>query len=50
VVIEQAKGVLVARHRITPAEAFERIRSQARGSNRTVVSVAEDVVRRCHDT
>jgi GAF domain-containing protein len=44
VVIEQAKGVLVARHRIDPGEAFERIRCQARSHNRTVLAVATEVV------
>lgn len=45
VVIEQAKGVLVARHQFTPDRAFERIRRYARSNNLTVVSVADDVVR-----
>ncbi|GAB3244401.1 ANTAR domain-containing protein [Nocardioides dilutus] len=43
-VIEQAKGVLVARRRISPDQAFERIRRHARNHNATVVSVADAVV------
>jgi GAF domain-containing protein len=45
VVIEQAKGVLVARHQISPDRAFERLRSHARSRNATVAAVADAVVR-----
>ncbi len=44
VVIEQAKGALGARHQITPAEAFERLRHHARSHNTTVRNVAEAVL------
>lgn len=45
VVIEQAKGVLVAKRRISPDQAFERIRRHARNHNATVAAVADAVVR-----
>jgi len=44
VLIEQAKGVLAERSRITPAEAFVVMRSYARRQNRTLTSVAAAVV------
>ena len=44
VVVEQAKGVLVAREAITPAEAFELIRSHARAGRLRVQDVAARVV------
>jgi GAF domain-containing protein len=43
-VIEQAKGMLAARHTITPEEAFERIRRHARNRGATVHAVADAVV------
>ncbi|HEX7188944.1 MAG TPA: GAF and ANTAR domain-containing protein [Actinomycetes bacterium] len=42
--IEQAKGVLAERSRITPTEAFVVMRSYARRQNRTLTSVAAAVV------
>jgi GAF domain-containing protein len=45
VVIEQAKGVLIAREGISPREAFERIRGEARAQRRRLTEVASDVVR-----
>jgi GAF domain-containing protein len=44
VVIEQAKGVLVGRHGITPRQAFERLRGQSRDQRRPLSQVAESVV------
>jgi GAF domain-containing protein len=44
VVIEQAKGVLVARERISEREAFERLRRQARNQRRPVAEVAAEVM------
>jgi GAF domain-containing protein len=44
-VIEQAKGMLAARHSISPERAFERLRSLARNRSVTVQAVAEAVVR-----
>jgi GAF domain-containing protein len=44
VVIEQAKGVLVGRHAITPRQAFERLRGQARDQRRPISQVAQTVV------
>src|SRR5919107_1109651 len=41
VVIEQAKGALVAREGLSEREAFERLRRQARRQRRRVVEVAE---------
>jgi GAF domain-containing protein len=44
VVIEQAKGVLVAREGLTEREAFERLRRQARRQRRPVAEVAAEVM------
>jgi GAF domain-containing protein len=44
VVIEQAKGVLVGRHGITPRQAFERLRGLARDQRRPLSEVAGSVV------
>jgi response regulator NasT len=41
--IERAKGILMERHGITDKEAFERLRSEARSTNRRVHDVAADV-------
>jgi response regulator NasT len=43
-VIERAKGILMERHGIDDDEAFERLRTQARSTNRKVVDVARAVV------
>jgi GAF domain-containing protein len=42
--IEQAKGVLVGAHGLTPEAAFERLRGEARSSQRRVAAVAREVV------
>jgi GAF domain-containing protein len=44
VVIEQAKGVVAARHRIDMDAAFQMLRKRARDGRRRLVGVAEDVV------
>ena len=44
IVIEQAKGFLVARHGVTPDEAFEALRRYARRNRVTLRDVAADVV------
>jgi GAF domain-containing protein len=44
VVIEQAKGALVARDGLSEREAFERMRRQARQERRRVVDVASEVM------
>jgi GAF domain-containing protein len=44
VVIEQAKGVLVGRHGLTPRQAFERLRRMARDQRRRLAEVAAEVV------
>ena len=44
VVIEQAKGALVAREGLSEREAFERMRRQARSQRRRVVEVAAEVM------
>ena len=44
ILIEQAKGVLAERSRITPTEAFVVMRSYARRQHRTLTSVAAAVV------
>jgi hypothetical protein len=45
VVIEQAKGVLVARHHLSAEEAFERLRRHARDHSVALTSIARAVVR-----
>jgi GAF domain-containing protein len=49
VVIEQAKGVLVASEHLTPREAFERIRAEARRTRRKVTEVAAEVLAAAQD-
>jgi GAF domain-containing protein len=44
VAIEQAKGVLVGRHGVSPRQAFERLRSLARDQRRPLTEVAKAVV------
>ncbi len=44
-VIEQAKGVLVGRNRITPREAYVQLRAQARTERRKLVVVCAEVVK-----
>jgi len=48
VVIEQAKGVLMARTGMTPQDAFERMRATARSSGRKLSDVARDVIEATH--
>src|SRR6201995_2456728 len=43
-IIEQAKGVLVGRHGITPRAAFEQLRAQARSERRKVSALGPGVV------
>ena len=49
-VIEQAKGVLVGRHGITPRAAFEQLRAQARSERRKVAAVCAEVVQSATQT
>jgi two-component system, response regulator / RNA-binding antiterminator len=42
-IIEQAKGVLMERHGISPDEAFAELRSRARNTNQSVLEVAQAV-------
>jgi response regulator NasT len=42
--IERAKGILMERHSASEHDAFELLRSHARGNNRTVLDVARAVV------
>lgn len=44
IIIEQAKGIVAARHEITPNAAFERLRRLARNSNRRLHQVCRDIV------
>jgi GAF domain-containing protein len=44
VLIEQAKGALVAREGVSPGEAFERMRRQARAERRRVVEIAREIL------
>jgi response regulator NasT len=43
-VIERAKGIVMERQRLGEREAFDRLRDQARSTNRRVVEVAQAVV------
>lgn len=45
VVIEQAKGLLAGRDNLTPREAFERLRGDARRTRRKVSDVAAEIIR-----
>lgn len=42
--IEQAKGILMARHGVTAARAFELLRAHSQSNGRKVVDVAEAIV------
>jgi GAF domain-containing protein len=44
VVIEQAKGALVARDRVSPGEAFEQMRRRARSERRRVAEIAQEII------
>src|ERR671910_3845217 len=44
VVVEQAKGALVAREGVTAGEAFERMRRRARAERRRVVEIAQEIM------
>ena len=43
-VIEQAKGILMAVHRFSADDAFDRLRRQSQSENRKLRSVAADLV------
>jgi hypothetical protein len=45
IVIEQAKGILAERHGISPDEAFDRMRREARSRRMKLRDLASDVVR-----
>ncbi len=42
-IIEQAKGILMERHGISPDEAFAELRTRARNTNQSVLEVAQAV-------
>ena len=42
--IERAKGILMERHDLGDREAFERIRTQARGSRRPLIEVVDELL------
>src|ERR687897_300447 len=44
VLIEQAKGALVARDGVTAGEAFEQMRRRARAERRRVVEIAQEIM------
>jgi GAF domain-containing protein len=48
-VIEQAKGVLIGRHGLSPRQAYEQLRDQARAQRRKLVSVCAEVVRQASE-
>jgi GAF domain-containing protein len=50
VVIEQAKGVLIATEGLSGPEAFQRLRGTARATRRKVVDVAQDVLKEASGT
>ena len=43
-VIDQAKGVLMARHGLTPSAAFDLLSEQSQRSNRKLRELAEELV------
>jgi AmiR/NasT family two-component response regulator len=45
-VIDQAKGILMARHGLTPGAAFDVLSEQSQRSNRKLREVAEELVAR----
>jgi hypothetical protein len=45
-VIEQAKGILMGRAGLSPAEAFERISQYSQRTNRKVVVIAQEIIDR----
>jgi AmiR/NasT family two-component response regulator len=44
IVIEQAKGVIAERRRLTMEEAFAHLRTHARNHNRRLADVAREVI------
>jgi GAF domain-containing protein len=48
VLIEQAKGALVARDGVTAGEAFEQMRRRARAERRRVVEIADEIMSSSH--
>ncbi len=42
--VEQAIGVLAERHRVRPRQAFEQLRSVARGRGQRVIDIAGEVI------
>jgi AmiR/NasT family two-component response regulator len=42
--IERAKGILMERHEVGDREAFDRIRSEARGARRPLIDVVDDLL------
>lgn len=47
-VIEQAKGILMARGGLTASEAFDRIRQRSQLTNRKVIAISQDIIDRTH--
>jgi hypothetical protein len=47
-VIEQAKGILMARGGLTASEAFDWIRQRSQLTNRKVIAISQDVIDRTH--
>jgi AmiR/NasT family two-component response regulator len=43
-VIDQAKGALMARHRITADAAFDRLRERSQAENRKLRDIAAEIV------
>jgi hypothetical protein len=49
IAIEQAKGILMARHECPPEDAFAALRAQARSEQRSLHDVAAEVIRAFRD-
>jgi hypothetical protein len=47
-VIEQAKGILMARGGLTASEAFDWIRQRSQLTNRKVIAISQDIIDRTH--
>jgi response regulator NasT len=47
--IEQAKGILMERHDLDDRDAFERIRGEARRSQRRLIDVVDEIIRSGRD-
>ena len=42
--IEQAKGILMERHGLAPQQAFDRLRSEARRTQRPLIELVDEIL------